>query len=671
MGILFFNHPGLVAFIKALCWTLVHSLWQGLAVAVVGGIVVALTKKKKARFRYNLFIALFALLLVIIGITFFKELQNGMGSQQTSLESATISTENSSYAEAAATRGERAQSISGLVTSFMDKYASVIVLFWAILFGVKLFQFSYGFNYMRRLKISAVSPAAEWTLKINALSKQLGLKHIPQLMESSLVNVPLTFGFFKATILVPLSLLSNLPPGQVEAVLLHELAHIKRNDYLVNLIQNSAELFFFFNPALLWLSSLIRQERESCCDEMVLRHTEQTETYLEALLSFQEYSLAHAYPAMAIATNRNYLLRRVQRMLTNENQNLNNMEKTFLVLGIMTMSAFGFIAVPDKQDPVIQQTGNSIIAVPQLRKTTASVDVAASSTLPVDLSKKQLAIAAIISDRDTVPKQKIKTNRYSNVTTKSSDDGQNKVYEVEATDSEGKNIRLKKLNDELTELEVDGKKLEATNNEFKDHLVEIEELERNMGKELIEVQKIQHGKLKEHMELQKKEHEVLKQKMNLQKKDFEKHREELQKHQEEFQKHRKELEKVKVENVPKIKKMQLEQNEAKKVMAIQKKNAIQDRDMIKKRAELVEREKPYRETNDEVSSIINELSKRGLVTNPDVLTFTLSKKEFKVNGKNGPEDLHQLLVDKYIKKNGDLFSYSKSGGSVSTTINKE
>jgi hypothetical protein len=166
------------------------------------------------------------------------------------------------------------------------------------------------------------------------------------------------------------------------------------------------------------------------------------------------------------------------------------------------------------------------------------------------------------------------------------------------------------------------------------------------------------------MELQKKEHEVLKKKMELQKKDFEKQHEE-------FKKHRKELKEIKVENVPKIKKMQMEQNEARKVMAIQKKNMMQDRDMIKKRAEVVERQKPYSETNDEVNSIINELSKRGLVTDPDVLSFTLSNKEFRVNGKKGPDDLHQALIQKFIKKNGDLFSYSKSGGNVSTTINKE
>ncbi len=242
---------------------------------------------------------------------------------------------------------------------------------------------------------------------------------------------------------------------------------------------------------------------------------------------------------------------------------------------------------------------------------------------------------------------------------------------MEATDSEGKTIRLKKLNDELTELEVDGKKLETTNNEFKEHLIEIEEVERNAGKELIEVQKIEHNKLVQKMEQQKKQHQVLKEKMELQKKDFAKHQKDFAKHQDEFKKHHKDLQEVKIKNIPMIEKVQLERNEMKKVMAIEKKNRAEERDRGKKRAEIVARQKPYRESNDEVSSIINELSGRGLITNPDVLSFSLSNKELMVNGKKGPDDLHQSLVRKYIKKTGDLYSYSKSGGNITTTVNKE
>jgi len=80
----------------------------------------------------------------------------------------------------------------------------------------------------------------------------------------------MVIGLVKPAILVPLGLLSNLPPGQVEAVLLHELAHIRRKDYLVNLLQSFAEAIFFFNPAVLWISSLIREERENCCYDIAI-----------------------------------------------------------------------------------------------------------------------------------------------------------------------------------------------------------------------------------------------------------------------------------------------------------------------------------------------------------------------------------------------------------------
>jgi hypothetical protein len=338
------------------------------------------------------------------------------------------------------------------------------------------------------------------------------------------------------------------------------------------------------------------------------------------------------------------------------------MEKTFLILGVMVISAFGFIKAPSELKPAVQQTNMPIMHAPKMMNRVAGHSTLLS--LPDHLTKDQQKAVVTKVNRDTVPKPKTKINRYSNVTTKSSDDGQNKVYEVEATDDAGKIIKLKKLNDELTELEVDGKKLEEGNNEFKEHLFQMEALERNATKELVEMQKMEWKEIKDKMELQKKEHEVIRKKMELQKKDF-------AKHEDEFKKKHKELQEMQMKSIPKMKEMQLAQIEAKKVMAIQKKAMIEERDMIKKRAEVVARQKPYKEENDEVNSIINDLSKRGLIKNPDVFSFTLSKKELMVNGEKGPGDLHQLLIEKYIKKNGDLFSYSKNGGSIATTINKE
>jgi beta-lactamase regulating signal transducer with metallopeptidase domain len=86
-------------------------------------------------------------------------------------------------------------------------------------------------------------------------------------------------------------MLTTLPASEIEAILLHELAHIRRRDYLVNLLQSFSDIIFFFNPAVLWLSSLIRDERENCCDDIAIGEVKNKKQFIHALLSFQEYNL--------------------------------------------------------------------------------------------------------------------------------------------------------------------------------------------------------------------------------------------------------------------------------------------------------------------------------------------------------------------------------------------
>ena len=107
----------------------------------------------------------------------------------------------------------------------------------------------------------------------------------------------------------------------------HELAHIRRKDYLVNLVQSFAEVVFFFNPALLWISSLLREERENCCDEVAISHTNDKKQFIHALVAFQEYAThtSNKQPTIAFAGRKNYLLNRVKRIIYNENKKLNAM----------------------------------------------------------------------------------------------------------------------------------------------------------------------------------------------------------------------------------------------------------------------------------------------------------------------------------------------------------
>lgn len=365
MLLLFLNQWITDAFLKALCWTFIHSLWQGVVAAVIAGIIVICTCKTKASLRYNLLTSLFVLFLLCIGLSFFFQLlhfnrQRNYSSLETIRPINVISIPFPKNNSLVAT--ERDSFITTL-TNYCNEYASFIVLLWFLFFTVKCLQLFSGLYHIHCLRKSGTFPASE---VLSDITKRLcKLLHLPKavvLLESRLVNSPLTIGCLKMTILIPIGLFTYLPPEQVEAVLLHELAHIRRNDYLVNLLQSFAETIFFFNPAILWISNLIRREREACCDDIVLQHIPHKSNYLQALVSFQEYSLMHSGTAMALTGQREPLLNRIKRILTHENQKLNIMERTLLMLGIIALTSFGFISAT--KTPVTTRKASAYFSQP-------------------------------------------------------------------------------------------------------------------------------------------------------------------------------------------------------------------------------------------------------------------------------------------------------------------
>ena len=109
-----------------------------------------------------------------------------------------------------------------------------------------------------------------WQERLDRLARALRLSRPVALLESCLAEVPVVIGYVRPVILMPVGLLAGLPAGQVESILLHELAHIRRHDYLVNLLQTSVEGLLFYHPAVWWISGVIRAERENCCDDLVV-----------------------------------------------------------------------------------------------------------------------------------------------------------------------------------------------------------------------------------------------------------------------------------------------------------------------------------------------------------------------------------------------------------------
>lgn len=209
-----------------------------------------------------------------------------------------------------------------------------------------------GFFHIRRIRQEAKPAAAGWNEQVLHLSQRLGIAKTVALFETGIVKIPFTLGFLKPCIYIPLGLLAQLPADQVETILLHELAHIRRKDYIVNILQNFSDTIFFFNPAMLWISALLREEREACCDDIVIAHTPQQTSYIYALVAFQEKA-AGIQLGVALQGKQQHLLNRVKRLMTRENKKLSIMERSILMLSILAITAFGFMPVLEKSPTAV------------------------------------------------------------------------------------------------------------------------------------------------------------------------------------------------------------------------------------------------------------------------------------------------------------------------------
>ncbi|RYY55394.1 MAG: hypothetical protein EOO05_19550 [Chitinophagaceae bacterium] len=311
--------------ITGIGWTLVHSLWLGLVLAVLGGVLMLVTRKATASVRYALLITLMVLFLVAVGVTFALMLS------ATGLTSYTVS-------GTVRANGWPGPSFMDTLTGFFNEHSGWIVKIWLLLVVLKLGKLIADWFYVSRLKQQQVySPEPHWQEKLEQLSNHLGVGKMVRVLESALVKVPVVAGHLKPVILLPLGILANLPASEVEAVLLHELAHVRRNDYLVNLVQRVAELLFFFNPGLLWISSLVRNERENCCDDVAIAASENKVGYVQALVSFREHSLKTPVVVLGFYNKKNQLLDRLQRIVYNRNRTLTGREAGFVSVNVMLL----------------------------------------------------------------------------------------------------------------------------------------------------------------------------------------------------------------------------------------------------------------------------------------------------------------------------------------------
>jgi GWxTD domain-containing protein len=290
---------------KTLGWTLFHSLWEGAAVALILGAALCVLRSSRARYA----VACLAMLGVLAGFcyTFVQMMPEGPDKLTTIIRPGSHAPSDESQHPRPLPANSRAGDILPWLAPF-----------WIA--GVILFHLHTLASWMaaRRLRNRGVCCAPErWQQRLSVLRGRVRLSTPVALLESSLAGVPVVVGYLRPVILVPVGMLTGMPAQQIEVILLHELAHVRRRDYLVNLMQTVVEGFLFYHPAIWWISGVIRTERENCCDDLVVALSGEPREYAAALAALEQtrwdsYDTGH--DAVLAATGGN-LMKRIRRLL--------------------------------------------------------------------------------------------------------------------------------------------------------------------------------------------------------------------------------------------------------------------------------------------------------------------------------------------------------------------
>ena len=428
----------------ALGWTVVHSLWQGTLLAVVLSIIMMALEKRSARLRYEVACgALFTMLMMAVA-TFIIYLDQNLATTKI-----TISLAGNSLDPTVAiyqVEGSFLQTTYQSIIAFFTDHLQLIVNVWFIGFLFFCFRMAGGFVHLNHLRnYDNFPPDQLLQKKLNSLIRQTPLKHSVKIMESALVKVPILLGHLKPLILIPIGTINLLTEEEVEAVLAHELAHIIRRDFSMNIFFTLVEILFYYHPGVWLMAATVRTERENCCDDLALFLCKNPLAYARALYKLEAAHKATRLPGLALSfsSQKKQLLHRVRRILNQPQNKSNIMEKlittSFLLLTIAVLS-IGASTPLDKVDAHrIITTGVETLSHPV-------VYVEATNTPPLVIPTQLIAV-------DTVTL--IKKDR-------------RKIIKTE----NGRAIEITMEDGQISNLIIDGKEIPAEEYEQHEKLVE-------------------------------------------------------------------------------------------------------------------------------------------------------------------------------------------------------
>jgi bla regulator protein blaR1 len=296
--------------VSTLGWTLLHALWQGTLLCLLAALGFYLLRHHSARSRYIAGVSLLGTQLLASLATYVYYLP--------AAAAPSVASPSGAMAPVAAFTPYGVPATLPLLLRaqlWITAHLSELVVCWLIGVGLLLLRFAGGWLYLERLRYTS-RPVTDrtWTTRFGVLVARLDVSQSVEFRETARIMTPMVVGVLRPVVLVPLGLMAGLSPAEAEAILAHELAHIRRYDYLVNLLQSLVEVVYFFHPGLWWLSDKIRAEREHCCDDLAMAVCGDRVSLAHALVRVAEFRQESSL-VVAFAADKPLLLQRIRRVL--------------------------------------------------------------------------------------------------------------------------------------------------------------------------------------------------------------------------------------------------------------------------------------------------------------------------------------------------------------------
>lgn len=296
--------------VRAFGWSLLHFVWEGALVAGLLAVALKVMRGRSAQVRYGVACGSLALMAVLPLATFGYLVMTSRGGEHAALSF----TGQRMPVMGLAAGFSGTDSWVGEMVGALDRALPWILAAWMV--GVILFlgRLNVGLVVARRMKSRGTrAVSVELQRAFLQLNARLGITRPVRLAHSALVQMPVVIGWLRPVVLIPVGCLTGLSAIQIEAIFAHELAHIRRHDYLVSVMQSVVEAVLFYQPAVWWVSKQVRREREDCCDDLAVSVSGDSLAYAKAL-SLLEVQRS-TYPVVNLGANGGALVMRIKRLL--------------------------------------------------------------------------------------------------------------------------------------------------------------------------------------------------------------------------------------------------------------------------------------------------------------------------------------------------------------------